>query len=186
MLLKRTEIKILGEFTSDKNKRIYGGEIARKFKLNQKTVSNILNNLEKENILKFSKEGKNKYYFLNSLNPNIKEIIKIVEINKKLAFTQKHKKFGKLFDEIVLRVKGIVIIFGSYAQGGEKNNSDLDLLVIGEIKEITDLEDSFNLEINVVKSTKNNFIKNEPFVKEIMENHIILRGLEEFVEIWYQ
>jgi len=186
MLLNKTDVKILEEFTSDKNKRIYGGAIAKKFKLNQKTVSNILNNLEKENILKFSKEGKNKYYFLNLLNPNIKEIIKMAEINKKLVFVQKHKKFARLFDEIELRVRGIAVVFGSYAQRGEKDNSDLDLLVIGEIKDIHDLEDSFKIEINVIKSTKNKFTKNEPFVKEVMENHIVLKGLEDFVKIWYQ
>ena len=186
MLHDKKDIKILEEFTSDKNKRIYGVAIAKKFKLNQKTVSNILNNLEKENILKFSKEGKNKYYFLNLLNPRIKEIIKMAEINKKISFIQKHKKFVGLFDEIALRVKGIAIVFGSYAQGNEKHNSDLDLLVIGEIKNVLNLEDSFKVEINIIKSTKNKFTKNKPFVKEIMENHIILKGLEEFVEIWSQ
>ena len=110
----------------------------------------------------------------------------MVEINKKLVFVQKHKKLMKLFDEIDLRVKGVAVVFGSYAQAREKNDSDLDLLVIGEIKNVGDLEDSFKIEINVIKSTKDKFTKNNLFVKEVMDNHVVLKGLEEFVEIWYQ
>ena len=83
MLLNKNILKILKEFSTDYNKRVYGRVIARKLKMNQKTVSNILNNLEKEHILKFSQEGKNKYYFMNKFNPSIKEVVKLIEIEKK-------------------------------------------------------------------------------------------------------
>ena len=33
--------------------------------MNQKTIANTLNSLEKQNIVKFSTEGRNKYYILN-------------------------------------------------------------------------------------------------------------------------
>src|SRR3989338_3592137 len=71
MLLNRNQLIVLSEFSQDYSKRVYGRDIAKKHKLNQKTVSNILLKLEKENILKFETQGKNKYYFLNRFNPNI-------------------------------------------------------------------------------------------------------------------
>ena len=63
MILNNKELRKLTEFTSDYNSKHYGRAIASKLKMNQKTVSNILNNLEKQHIIKFKQEGKNKYYF---------------------------------------------------------------------------------------------------------------------------
>ena len=53
MLLNENAISVLSEFCSDYDKRVYGSQIAKKLKMNQKTVSNTLNALEKENILKY-------------------------------------------------------------------------------------------------------------------------------------
>jgi len=187
MLLNKSELKILEEFTKNKDNRIYGRAIAQKYNLNQKTISNILNNMEKQDVLKFKREGKNKYYFLNKNNQNIKEIIQLVEINKKINFTKKQIKFKELFKKLEEKTQGILIIFGSYAKTIEKKDSDLDVFVIGEIKSIKELENSFGIDINVIKIKKDKFDKNEPFIKEIMENHIILKGVEEFVDlIWQQ
>src|SRR3990167_10716484 len=112
MLLNTKALQILEEFSSDYSKRIYGRNIAKQLKMNQKTVSNILNKLEKENILKFSIEGKNKYYYLNKFNSNIKEIVKLIEIQRKIEFLDRYKKFRELFDKINERAKGTLIIFG--------------------------------------------------------------------------
>jgi len=185
MLLNKTEQIILEEFTKSKGSRIYGRAIANKFNLNQKTVSNILNKLEKEDILKFKEEGKNKYYFLNKNKLEIKEIIKLIEINKKINFMGKNPKLRKLIDEIEKISKGILIIFGSYAKNTQKKDSDLDLVIIGNIGDLKEFEDSFGIEINVIKIGKNKFDQNEVFIKELMENHIILKGTGEFVDlIW--
>jgi DNA-binding MarR family transcriptional regulator len=46
MILNNKELRILTEFTSDYNSKHYGRAIASKLKMNQKTVSNILNKLE--------------------------------------------------------------------------------------------------------------------------------------------
>ena len=80
MILNNNVLDILESFSEDYNKKIYGRGIAKRLKMNQKTASNILNKLEREHILRFSIEGKNKYYYLNNLNQNIKEIIKMIEI----------------------------------------------------------------------------------------------------------
>lgn len=187
MLLNNTERIILEEFLKDYSNEIYGRAIAKKFKLNQKTVSNALNDLEKQNILKFRTEGKNKYYFINKSNPVIKEIIQLAELSRKLHFLNKHKQLKNLFDKIEGKTDGILVIFGSYAKGEENKDSDLDLLVIGQIQSIKNLEDSFNIDINVVKSRKDKFNIYEPFIKEVMENHIILKGVEDFVNLaWSQ
>jgi len=183
MLLNNKEMWILEEFAQDYSKKIYGREIAKKLKMNQKTASNILTKLEKENILKFSQEGRNKYYFLNKFNTNIKDILKIIEINKKINFIKKYGKIKGLFEALEKRCDGILIIFGSYAKGTNTEKSDIDIFVMGEIEEIRDLENLYNIEINLIKSSRNKFDKNENIIKEIIENHIILKGIGEFIEL---
>jgi predicted nucleotidyltransferase len=187
MILNNTEKLILEEFSKNRSKRIYGREIADKFHMNQKTISNVLNNMERENILKFKTEGKNKYYFLNENNPHIREVIKIVELFKKISFLEKNRKLEKLFQKIEDKTKGIAIIFGSYAKGTQTPKSDMDLFILGNIGETRELEDSFGIEINVIKGQKDKFDMKEPFIREVMENHVILKGVEDFVNLtWSQ
>ena len=54
MIFNNKIIKILEVFRGDYYRKIYGRDIANRLKMNQKTVSNILNKLEREDILKFS------------------------------------------------------------------------------------------------------------------------------------
>ena len=185
MILNKNLIKILEVFSEDYNKRIYGRDVAKKLKMNQKTVSNILNKLEKENILKFSIEGKNKYYYLNKFNSNIKEIVKLIEIQRKIEFLDRYKKFRELFDKINERAKGTLIIFGSYASFSANEKSDLDISIIGKIEDIRDLERLYNIKINIIDISKKDFNKEDTIIKEIIKKHIILKGEEEFIRlIW--
>lgn len=182
MLLNKNMKLILNELIRGKNGRIYGREIAKRYKLNQKTVANTLNRLEKEGILKYKTEGKNKYYFLNDFNPLIKEIVRIIEIEKKADFLKKHKSIVNLIRKIEQKSEGIVVLFGSYARGNEKKDSDLDLLLIGKA-DLEDLEKSYNKKLNVIKSTKEKFDGESPFIREVLKNHIVLKGVEEFVNL---
>ena len=185
MILNNKELIVLAEFTSDYNSRHYGREISSKLKMNQKTVSNILNSLERQHIVKFKQEGKNKYYFLNKLNSSTKEMIKLVEINKRIILFEKYKKLNLLFSEIEKRAKGITIIFGSYANFTKNERSDLDVFVMGNILELNDLEELHGIKINVIKSAKDKFKSNDLFLKEVISNHILLKGVEEFIDlIW--
>ncbi|MBW6442594.1 nucleotidyltransferase domain-containing protein [Patescibacteria group bacterium] len=185
MLLNNNVFKILSEFSGDYSKKIYGGKIARKLKMNQKTVSNILNSLEKQNILKYSTEGKNKYYFLNKLNIQVPDLLKIIEIARKNEFIKKYSNIKELFVELEKRSSGILVIFGSYANLTNNEKSDLDIFLIGKIKEFNELEEKYHIKINLIKLNKDKFNKEDIFIKEVIKNHIILEGVEKFIElIW--
>ena len=186
MLLNNNALSILAEFCSDYNKEIYGRVIAQKLKMNQKTASNILNKLEKEGILKYSTEGKNKYYSLNKFNPEIRDVMKIVEIGRKNKFIHRHNKLKDLFYSLEKKAEGILIIFGSYANFTNNKDSDLDIFIISNIKEIEELEDLYKIKINAVKSSKEKINKEDIFMKEIIKNHIIIKGVEEFIDLIWQ
>ncbi|MFH1802030.1 MAG: nucleotidyltransferase domain-containing protein [archaeon] len=185
MLLNTKESKVLEEFADDFHKRIYGRALAKKTGMNQKTVANVLNKLEKNGIVRYKFEGKNKTYSLNKLNPHIKEIIKIIEIHRKLTFLNQNKKLLNLFDQLEQSVEGILVIFGSYASNTKTSKSDLDIFVLGKSPSVENLEKTFNIEINLIKSSKKKFNKKEQFIEEVIKNHIVLKGVDEFVNlIW--
>ena len=186
MIFNMNKIKIFGEFSADYNKKIYGRNIAKKLEMNQKTVSNLLNEFEKEHVLKFTQEGKNKYYYLNQFYPYIKEVIQLMEIQKKINFLEKYKKLKELFLKLEERTNGILIIFGSYANFSANEKSDLDIFVVGKIKDVEDLEELYNIKINIIKISEDKFDKNEYIIKEIIKNHIILKGAEKFIGLTWQ
>lgn len=186
MLLNDNAFKILAEFCSDYSKWIYGGQVAKRLKMNQKTVANILNALEKQNIVKYSTEGKNKYYFFNKLNPQISDILKIIELERKNQFTRKYPSLKELFLNLEKRASGTLVIFGSYANFTSNKESDLDVFILGKIGNVEDLEEKYNLKINIVRSNKDKFNKEDTFIKEVIKNHIILKGVEEFIDLTWQ
>ncbi len=186
MILNNNLIRILEVFSSDYNKRIYGRDVANKLKMNQKTVSNLLNKLEKDSILKFSVEGKNKYYYLNKFNPNIKDFVKLIEIQRKIEFLDKYKKFRELFYKLNERANGILIIFGSYADYSANEKSDLDIAIIGKINNVKDIEELYDIKINLIKIDEKKFNKEEIIIQEIIKKHIILKGEDKFIRLIWQ
>jgi len=185
MILDVLELKILSEFSSGYSKKIYGRNISNKLKMNQKTVSNVLNKLERKHVLKFNQVGRNKYYFLNKYYFGIKEILNAIEISRKLHFLEENKKMISLFRKLESRANGMMIVFGSYADGSKTGKSDLDLFIIGKNFDVEDLEAEYGVKINLIKSIKSKFNENEVIVKEVIRNHVVLKGVEDFVNlIW--
>src|SRR3989344_4713423 len=75
--------------------------------------------------------------------------------------------------------KGMIILFGSYAKGTPKKDSDIDIYletndnnIKAKVKEINS-----RLSIKIGK-----FDTKSLLIKEIIKNHIIIRGLEDFYE----
>lgn len=185
-MILNLSIDILEEFVKGKDRKIYGWLLAKKMKKNQKTIANNLNKLEKKHILKFRTEGKNKYYFLNFDSPYIKEVVKIVEINKKIRFLENNPGLISLVRELERNTEGILAVFGSYASGKSSTDSDLDLFLIGKIRNIDLIKESSGIKLSIIKSDQKKFDLENSFIKEVMENHIVLKGVEGFAELWCQ
>jgi len=173
---------IFEDFLGDYTAQLTGSFIAKKKKLNQKTVSNYLNKLEKEHILKSKTQGKNKLY---SLNLNNKEIVKnfiiVVEHIRTINFYKKHLLIKEIAEKINPLIKGTAVLFGSYAKGTEKDNSDIDILILGKCNEdeINKMSNVFNKEISLKIYPK---FKKDILTKEVIKNHIIIKNTEQIIE----
>ena len=155
--------------------------------MSQKGVALSLSELEDMHVLQSKVKGNIKFYFLNKDNPLIKKYIILTEIEKSIAFFRRHSKLVSIFEKMCSS-NAIVCIFGSYAKGNEKKESDLDLFIVGDIDEVTLKKSAiiYNVSISVKKSNKADFIhllkEKNPLMNEILEHHVLLSGFERFIE----
>ena len=173
---KNMELEIILNLIKNKS---HLREIARSIEESHSTVLRKINELVKENVVDYKKEGKNKVFFIKN-NIKAKNYVYSAEIYKLNKLLKKHPKLSIIFEEIKRNFKrDIIILFGSYAKGNEKSNSDIDIYL-----ETTDNEIKNKIkELNSKLSVKiGDFDLNSLLIKEIIKNHIIIRGVEEYYE----
>jgi predicted nucleotidyltransferase len=187
-LITKSQIRknILLLLFSNQNESFYINQIARLIKTSSGNVQRELRNLEKAGILLKEKKGNLSYFRVNvdsSLFSDIKGVIdKTIGIKYILETTfSKEKSIDFAF------------IFGSYAKGEFKSDSDIDLYIIGSINEedlhrlVRGAEEKIYREINYHLSDGKEFkekAKKSFFHKQILEHFIIIKGDEnEFREL---
>lgn len=180
--ITENHLKILALFTG-LEKRWYIREVQKKLNVSPRTAQLILEDLEKKTILSSEIKGKIKEYGLNKKSKFCREYVIFVEMYKRIIFLDAHSFLREVVEKVGQGCGGIVILFGSYAKGIEKKESDIDLFIVGKcdrevIKKVGDL---YSVQINPkVYSTFQK--KNSDFlIKEVVENHIVLKGVEEYV-----
>ena len=186
---------IFSLFRGDYTKGLHGSLIAQKIPISQPTVSRKLEELEKSGFLNYKMEGKNKVYYPNLDNPNTQTRLELGEIHHKVNFLRRNPQIQVIWDTLKKNeaVKGTVIMFGSYAKGQAKKDSDIDLLVVGDVdkKKIREIEQEYDKKINIqrvssIEDIDDALQKGEPLIKEILDNHVVLSGAEAFVELLWR
>jgi len=154
-------------------------EIARILNESHSTVLRKIRELMKENVLDYKTEGKNKVFFIKN-NLKSKNYVYSAEIYKLSKLLEKYPDLSIILEDIKKNVKeGMIILFGSYAKGIAKPGSDIDIYIetkgIGIKNKIQDLNSKTSVKIG-------KFDLNSLLIKEIIKNHVIVRGVEEFYE----
>lgn len=153
--------------------------IAQRLHESHSTVSRKLNNLKKENVIDSRKEGKNKIFFLKK-NIISHSYILQAELHKLTKLLRKHAELGIIFEEILKKTdEKLIVLFGSYAKGLAKKDSDIDIYIETKSRNTKKLVESIHSKLNVKIGS---FDTKSPLIKEIIKNHIIIRGIEEFYE----
>ena len=152
-------------------------------------------------------EGKNTYY---SLKKNLETLYlkKIIELQKAQIFLKNNPRFKELFNYFV-KNNIYCLVFGSYAKGSFNKGSDVDVLVLGVKKNFLKIEDRNSLgfptskknsvgnkkfpehlcpvKVHSVCLAKSQFEtaskKKETLINEIINNHIIINGVDYFTNI---
>ena len=153
--------------------------IAKIINESHSTILRKLNILEKENVVDFKIEGKNKIFFLKNNLISRKYVLQ-TELQKLIKLLKKYPELNILFDEILKNTnEKLIVLFGSYAKGLAKQNSDIDIYIETKDRKVKNKIENLHSKINVKIGI---FDTNSLLIKEIIKDHIILRGLEEFYD----
>ena len=184
-MLHNKYLLILNQYLNDYQREIYGRELIKTVSLSQKNIALTLHELEHQGILRSRRAGTLIYYKLNAENKCIHDILILAEVFAKLDFCEQHQKIAHLFK----RDNRIVGIFGSYAKGHPTKESDIDLFIVGKkIPADYDRQGTlFNLPISIHYFSEKEFKQllkgKNTLVNEIVNNHILVFGIETFIDI---
>ncbi len=182
-LFSSTRAELLGLFFNNPDDRFYLREIARHIGKDAAGIKRELDNLVKIGLLAKEKRGVQKYYFANKNSPIFSEM-------KGLIF--KTTGVQGAMKASLSRLKGVQIafIYGSYAKGTEKEDSNINLMVIGQanITELNDmvmsLEEKLKRDIDYLVFDDLEYRKRkearDPFIRELLKGKkIFLVGRED-------
>lgn len=159
-------------------------EISRLAGISPTTASNILKELENNNILTKKVLGKNCFYSLNK-NHKSKKLIAMAE-NYKFLKGCSDKNFSIFAENILGRVNDIKNFIDSII--AYKEDGRFSLLFITSLDHETIRSKLENLECKkITVLTKENFRNNleNELVKNILKDHVIISGAENFIDLVY-
>ena len=185
ILGKKNNIKVLRHLIKHKDWQFNITELAKDTNINKGILSRLIDNLEKENIIKINRKGKIKLFSVNKENLFIKEVIMPI-------FEKEDTFYYSALDKFVKKIKNDVvsiIAYGSVVSGEIKLTSDIDILVIinkkNKIleKKINELKKEFldndlllRVDLININELRKLYKTKEPFIKTLIKNHKILYG----------
>ena len=192
--INQTTLKILALYRNNYKASMHLREIARETNVDVKAIQLQLKKLEKTNITTSTMKGKNKEYSLNLNNYTAKYYITLAETFTTINYLSKNYEIKKLITETENQLGNSTILFGSYAREETTEESDIDLLIITDTKPdtnaIKEAGKLINREINVKFTTEEQFqnglMNNDPLIREVIANHIILKGIDNICNIMWR
>ncbi|OGW41501.1 MAG: hypothetical protein A2010_07570 [Nitrospirae bacterium GWD2_57_9] len=182
-LFSSTRAGLLGLFFNNPDDKFYLREIARHIGKDAAGIKRELDNLVEMGLLSKENRGVQKYYFVNKNSPIFSEM-------KGLIF--KTTGVQGAMKASLSRLKGVhaAFIYGSYAKGTEKEDSNINLMVIGQanITELNDmvmgLEEKLKREIDYLVFDEQEYRKRkesrDPFIRDLLKGKkIFLVGRED-------
>jgi len=154
-------------------------ELARNTELNHMAVKRIVDSLLEENIIDFRISGKNKIFFLKN---NLESRNKILEyeFRKQTLIINKYPVLRPIFEKIIINKNvELALLFGSYAKEKPHKDSDIDIYLETKSTSLKRDVEAINSRISVKIS---NFDNGSLLIKEIINNHIIIKGFEKYYE----
>lgn len=181
----KVRIGLLKQFLLHPGEKVHAHFLSRLVDAQYNAVWRELRNLEEAGVLQSTKESNQRLYWLNPDNPILEELRAIFLKTVALGDTLR-ERFEKV-SEIE-----VAFIYGSFAHGDMDADSDLDLMILGNIPLeelapiIAKLESGLNRSVNYTIHTPAEWRKrvdnNDPFVLRLLtEPKVILIGTKDAI-----
>jgi len=192
--INKTTLKILGLFLGDYSRSMHVREIARDVGVDVKAVGLQLRRLENINVLSSIIKGRNKEYRLKLDNLVAKYYMILAETFASIRFLEKNFLIKRLMSETGDKLEGTTVLFGSFAKGEITEESDIDLFIISDRKPDADviretgslIDREVNIKSTNMKQFLDGLMDNDPLMMEVVSNHIVLKGIDDYCEIMWR
>ena len=112
-----------------------------------------------------------------------------MKAEEKEDFFKKYKKLKPVFAQLCEEIKtDFILIYGSYARFASEKDSDLDLLIVGNIKDKEKIKEVFvsldvdlSLKIETLKEFGNRI--NDALHQQILKDNILIFDSGKFMEV---
>jgi len=153
--------------------------IAKQLGESHSTVLRKLERLVKENVLDNRVEGRNKVFFIRK-NLQSRSYVFNAERYKIIKLINEYPELNVIIEDMLRKSEEkLIILFGSYAKFSAKKDSDIDIFVETRSRKVKEEIESVH---SKVKVKIGDFDLDSLLIKEIVKNHVILKGTEEFYE----
>ncbi|MBU0530053.1 MAG: nucleotidyltransferase domain-containing protein [Nanoarchaeota archaeon] len=153
--------------------------MAKNLDMPHATLLRKLNRLVEENAIGFFREGKNRIFFIKN-TIQARNYVYNAERYKLMRLVGNYPELGIIIEDVIRKTEEKpIVLFGSYAKFNAKKDSDIDIYVETESRKTKDLIEQIHSKIMVKIGI---FDKKSPLIREIIKNHVILKGVEEFYE----
>ncbi|MFH1094741.1 MAG: nucleotidyltransferase domain-containing protein [Candidatus Micrarchaeota archaeon] len=154
-------------------------QIARATSTPHATVFRSLIRLLDENVLDSSVSGRNKVFSIRK-NLQAKAYLAMAEQYKLRKTLAKYPKLGIILSDLLASTDApLIVLFGSFAKFSAKEGSDIDVYVDTEEPALRRKLEAIHSDLGVKTGP---FDLNSVLIKEIVKNHVILRGEDRFYE----
>lgn len=153
--------------------------LAKALGTNQMAIFRAAKVLDAQNIVDFRIEGKNKVYFLKD-SLEAQEFVFSLEHLRLIEILRLYPRLRKIVEAIKKDSGiGLAMLFGSYAKKTPSKTSDID--IYADVSE--DLQRKLELLDSKLSIHTGKFNKKSPLSKEIIKNHVIIKGVERYYEL---
>jgi len=179
--LSKNQLLLLRLFYTNPEKSFYMQEVGRILGKKPGVFQRTLNGFVEDGLVLSEYRGHARFFQANARHPLFPELKKIVEKTVGVAGTLRN---------LFRRIKGakMALLYGSFAKGKERKDSDIDLLIVGNpsiedqlLKQIPKFEKEFQREINYKLYSDREYrekrAKHDPFLEEVLtDKTILLKG----------
>jgi len=103
------------------------------------------------------------------------------EVHKLTTLVRHYPELSVILEEIVQKTdEKLIVLFGSYAKGLAKKDSDIDIYIETKDRKVKKNVEEIYSKINVKIGT---FDPKSPLIKEIIKDHVIVKGIERFYDL---
>ncbi len=184
--IREDHLRVLSLFIRGYDREMYIREVSRCLPISRGTAQTALEYLEAKQVLRSATRGRTRLFSLRR-GDHARDFCTLAEVYRRICLREEEPFITGVLSRIVPLIEGSGAVFGSHAEGTADEESDLDLFVAGgcRVEEIERIGKTYGLPIHLTVYPREVFdrdLRTDPFLREVLRNHVLIKGTEHFVE----